>query len=348
MNPARQEYPGHGQQVTHNRPYAIATLAIFAWLPLMLHVIAGSRLGMARDWILLPAIPAAIVLFLIAWRALAHSTMARTGLCIAGFWIAMALLAPFLPLADPNKPLAPFAVPGSTHEGYLFLLGADMKGRDMLARVVWGCQRVIVWGGSATAIAYLFGTLAGLAAGYWRGWIDTILSFLGNVALSFPVMVLFILILNVLGPGGFNIIIAVTFASAPAVMRIVRGLTINLREEAYVKAAQMRGERALFILLVELLPNMRGPLLADLALRLGYTIVAITALTFLGLGLQPPDPDWGLMIAEAARVAVLWKFAYMLLIPALAVTSLVLGFNLIADGMTGGRAHANVAPEPAP
>ena len=173
----------------------------------------------------------------------------------------------------------------------------------------------------------------GLLAGYLGGWWDQAISFLSNVLLSFPVMVLFILILNYLGPSGFNIVIAVTFASAPAIMRIVRGLTLDTKSRDYIFAAQTRGEHPFRIMVWELLPNSRGPIIVDACLRLGYTTVAITTLTFLGLGLQPPDPDWGLMIKESTKVAMLFKFSYMLLIPALSVSSLILGFNLMADGL---------------
>jgi peptide/nickel transport system permease protein len=192
---------------------------------------------------------------------------------------------------------------------------------------------VLVWGVTATAVAYVIGTALGLVAGYLAGWWDEVISFIGNVILSFPVMVLFIVILTYFGPSGFNIIVAVTFASAPAIMRIVRGLTLDIKTRDYVFAAQTRGERPLWIMVVELLPNARGPIIVDACLRLGYTTVAITTLTFLGLGLQPPDPDWGLMIKEAAAAAMLFKFSYMLLVPALSVSSLILGFNLMADGL---------------
>jgi ABC-type dipeptide/oligopeptide/nickel transport system permease subunit len=202
-----------------------------------------------------------------------------------------------------------------------FWLGTDLKGRDMLSRMLWGCQRVLVWGVTATAVAYVVGCIFGLIAGYISGIWDEIISFISNVLLSFPVMVLFILILNYLGPSGFNIVIAVTFASAPAIMRIVRGLALDNKTRDYVFAAQTRGEHPFRIMVWELLPNVRGPIIVDACLRLGYTTVAITTLTFLGLGLQPPDPDWGLMIKEASNLMV-WKFSYMLLIPALAVSSL--------------------------
>jgi peptide/nickel transport system permease protein len=137
----------------------------------------------------------------------------------------------------------------------------------------------------------------------------------------------------VLGQSGFNIIIAVTCSSAPVIMRIVRGVVLDAKSRDYIQAAQTRGEHPLWIMMVELLPNVRGPLIVDACLRLGYTTVAITALTFLGLGLRPPDPDWGLMIKEAATTALLWKYSYMLIVPTLALSSLTLGFNLIADGL---------------
>jgi len=303
------------------------------WLPLVSYVMFRPALGPAAQYVLLPAIPAVIALYGMAMRRWRESWVAMLGLTLVCFWLLMAVSAPYLPLADPNKPLAPLLPPGSVRHGMLFLLGSDMRGRDVLSRTLWGCQRVLVWGITATSVAYVVGTLCGLIGGYLGGWWDEIVSFIGNVLLSFPVMVLFILVLNVLGQSGFNIIIAVTCSSAPIIMRIVRGLTLDAKPRDYIQAAQTRGEHPLWIMLVELLPNVRGPLIVDACLRLGYTTVAITTLTFLGLGLQPPDPDWGLMIKEAAPAALLWKYSYMLIVPALAVSSLILGFNLIADGL---------------
>ncbi len=316
-----------------SQPRPLILLLLLMWLPLMAQVMAGNYLGPLRDIIMLPGIPAALILYVLAFRAWRESWVATLGLTLVFFWILVALSAPFLPLLDPNKPIAPFTLPFTEKRDVFFWLGTDLKGRDMLARTLWGCQRVLVWGVTATAVAYVVGTLFGLLAGYLSGWWDEIISFVANVFLSFPVMVLFIVILNYLGPSGFNIVIAVTFASAPAIMRIVRSLTLDIKTRDYVFAAQTRGESPLYIMLVELLPNARGPIIVDACLRLGYTTVAITTLTFLGLGLQPPDPDWGLMIKEAAKTAMLFKFSYMLIIPALSVSSLILGFNLMADGL---------------
>jgi peptide/nickel transport system permease protein len=314
-------------------PRAIVLLLLLMWVPLTLHVMFGHALGAARDLVLLPAIPATVLLYLIAITTWRESWVAVIGASLVFFWLFMAITAPFLPLLDPNKPIAPFALPLTEKNDVFFWLGADFKGRDLLSRTLWGCQRVIVWGVTATLVAYVVGTMFGLLAGYLSGWWDELISFFANVLLSFPVMVLFIVILNYLGPSGFNIVIAVTFASAPAIMRIVRGLTLDIKTRDYVFAAQTRGESPFYIMLVELLPNARGPIIVDACLRLGYTTVAITTLTFLGLGLQPPDPDWGLMIKEAAKTAMLFKFSYMLVIPALSVSSLILGFNLLADGL---------------
>jgi peptide/nickel transport system permease protein len=303
------------------------------WLPLVSYVMFRPALGAAAQYVLVPAIPAVIALYAMAMRRWRESWVARLGLTLVCFWLLMAVTAPYLPLADPNKPLVPLLPPGSVRHGMLFLLGSDMRGRDVLSRTLWGCQRVLVWGITATSVAYVVGTLCGLIGGYLGGWWDELVSFVGNVLLSFPVMVLFILVLNLLGQSGFNIIIAVTCSSAPIIMRIVRGLALDAKPRDYIQAAQTRGEQPLWIMLVELLPNVRGPLIVDACLRLGYTTVAISTLTFLGLGLQPPDPDWGLMIKEAAPAALLWKYSYMLIVPALAVSSLILGFNLIADGL---------------
>lgn len=315
------------------RPRPAVALLLLMWLPLVAYVMFRRQLGDLQLYILLPAIPATLLLYAVAASAWRESMVAIVGLTLVFFWVFLAVTAPYLPLIDPNKPIAPFITPFTEKNGIYFWLGTDTRGRDMLARTIWGCQRVLVWGITATTVAYIVGTMLGLIAGYLGGWWDQIVSFVANVLLSFPVMVLFILILNYLGPSGFNIVIAVTFSSAPQIMRIVRGLALDVKSRDYIFAAQTRGEPPLRIMVVELLPNVRGPLIVDACLRLGYTTVAITTLTFLGLGLQPPDPDWGLMIKEASSTALVWKFSYMLLIPALSVSSLILGFNLMADGL---------------
>jgi len=146
--------------------------------------------------------------------------------------------------------------------------------------------------------------------------------------------VLYVLILTTIGASGLNVFFAVVFASGPGIMRVVRGLTLDLRNRGYVSAAQLRGETTAYILAVEILPNAAGPLVAEACLRLGYVIITIGVLGFLGLGLPPPTPDWGGMIKDARQVA--FVFPHMALAPAVAISSLVLGFNLLADGLQSG------------
>lgn len=221
-------------------------------------------------------------------------------------------------------------VEGQFHCG-TFWLGADQLGRDILSRIIHGSRTVLIYAPLATFFAYLVGIPMGLAAGYMRGVTDDVLSFVANVILSFPVLVLYIIIISLYGASALNIIFAVTFASGPSIMRIVRGLVLDLRNREYVFAAQTRGEPGWRIMLVEILPNARGPLIVDSCLRLGYVIITIGVLGFLGLGLPPPDPDWGGMINENRAVAMI--FPHMTVFPCIAISSLVLGFNLMADGL---------------
>jgi ABC-type dipeptide/oligopeptide/nickel transport system permease subunit len=214
----------------------------------------------------------------------------------------------------------------------MFWLGTDGLGRDVLSRLIWGARRVLFWAPLATLCAYLVGVPMGLAAGYRGAWVDDSLSFLANIILSFPVLVLYIVLITLMGgPSGLNVVIAVTFASAPGIFRIVRGLTLDLRTREYVAASEIRGESVWWIIFIELLPNARGPLIVDSMLRLGYTIITIGVLGFLGLGLPPPNPDWGAMISEFRTM--LQQYPHIALVPVLAISSLVLGFNLLADGL---------------
>ncbi|MDH3451854.1 MAG: ABC transporter permease [Gammaproteobacteria bacterium] len=262
-----------------------------------------------------------------------ESWVGMLGGAIVLLFILMAIFAPLIAPYDPNQPILPFAFPGdAAPDGGTFLLGTDHQGRDLLSRIMWGAQRVLFYATAATVCAYVVGIIMGLLAGYYRGWADELISFFANVILSFPVMVLYVLIIAKLGASGANIIFAVVFASSPGIMRIVRGLTLDIATRDYVVAAQTRGESTAFICLVEILPNARGPLIVDFCLRMGYTTITIGALGFLGLGLPPPDPDWGGMITET-RAFITGGFPHMAIIPAIAVSLLVLGFNMLADGM---------------
>jgi ABC-type dipeptide/oligopeptide/nickel transport system permease subunit len=267
-----------------------------------------------------------------ALALLRESWVGMLGAGIVAFWVLLALLAPWIAPFDPLATLQPFATPGTPYEGGgTFWLGTDQIGRDILSRIIWGARTVLLYAPLATLTAYTLGILMGLAAGYYRGWVDDVLSAIANIILSFPVLVLYILIIATYGASAINIIVAITFVTGPLVMRIVRGLVLDLRNRDYVAAAQMRGESAWYIMLVEILPNARGPLIVDACLRLGYVIITIGVLGFLGLGLPPPAPDWGGMINSTRQMAL--AFPHMALFPSIAISSLVLGFNLLADGL---------------
>ena len=263
---------------------------------------------------------------------LRESWVGMIGMALILFWVIVAIFAPVLAPFDPLATLQPFAKPGTEFAGGgVFWLGTDHIGRDILSRIIYGSRTVLIYAPLATFTAYRVGIVMGLAAGYYRGWVDDLLSGLANVILSFPVLVLYIIIIATIGASAINIVIAITFATGPLVMRIVRGLVLDLRNRDYVAAAQIRGESAWRIMLVEILPNARGPLIVDACLRLGYVIITIGVLGFLGLGLPPPDPDWGGMINETRAMAL--AFPHMTLYPCIAISSLVLGFNLLADGL---------------
>ncbi|MDR3514941.1 MAG: ABC transporter permease [Azospirillaceae bacterium] len=258
------------------------------------------------------------------------------GALIVLLWVLCAVLAPWLAPFDPLHSLQPLVPPLSdAGAGRMFWLGTDMLGRDILSRLIFGARAVIVWAGFATATAYVIGIAGGLVAGFYRGHADRLLSFLANVVLSFPVLVLYILIITKVGASGFNIVLAVTFASAPAIFRIVRALALDLRERDFVLAAISQGETPLRIMVLDMLPNAAGPLIVDACLRLGYTTITIGVLGFLGLGLPPPTPDWGGMVNEGRPLA--FAFPHLILFPCIAISSLMLGLSLLADGLRDGE-----------
>lgn len=269
---------------------------------------------------------------------LAGAPLARLGALIVLAWVLVALFAPWLAPFPPNRNIQPMALPGTHGAAGTFWLGTDQLGRDVLSRVVWGARTVLVYVPLATAMAFAVGIGAGLLAGYRRGWVDEVLSRCADLVLAFPALVLYIVVVSRFGASPLNIVLAVTLASSPAVMRLTRGLVAQQRGRAFVAAAMLRGEAPWRIMLVEILPNVAGPLVVDTCLRLGYVTIIIGTLGFLGLGLPPPDPDWGGMINEARQFALV--FPHMAVAPCLAVSSLVLGFNLLADGLRERLADA--------
>ncbi len=264
---------------------------------------------------------------------LRESPAAMIGLSLVMLWVLVAVFADVITVWGPNEyDYSAISVPPLTVDGHW--LGTDISGRDIWSRLAYGARATLTVAPAAILVCYFVGITMGMLAGYYGGWVDSILiSRISDIILSFPLIILFIIIITVFGASALNIIVAVTLASSPGIGRIVRGLTLDLRNLEYVSAAQIRGERSLYIMAVELLPNARGPLIVDACLRMGYTVITIGILGFLGLGLPPPDPDWGGMVSESRTMATVPGMAYMPIIPSIAVSSLVIGFNLLADGL---------------
>jgi peptide/nickel transport system permease protein len=260
---------------------------------------------------------------------LLESGPARIGLALIAFWAVMALLAPWIapypPTAQNYAALAD-PTPSAAH-----WLGTDHLGRDLLSRILFGARTVLAIAPLTVVGASILGSLLGLCAGYYRGVVDLVLSRVADIVLSFPVIILYMIILAKFGASAWNIIIVLTLTRAPIIYRIVRGLTLELREREYVSAAKMRGESPLYIMVVEILPNARGPLLVDMCLRIGYNTILIGVLGFLGIGIPPPDPDWGGMVRDTYGMISVWP--HMALVPCAAISSLVIAFNLLAIGL---------------
>lgn len=333
--------------------------------------------------------------------ALTGSGVGLAGLVLVLFWVFTALFADLVATHDPLTQVSTLknAPPGSpTPDGGWYLLGGDNLARDVFSRMVIGAERVLAIAPAATAFAFMVGITLGLPAGYFGGRLDTALSFLANLVLAFPVILLFYLLvtpeiratglpvalaavlflfpvafvvilwhsrfrfqprrnalligltlavglwaysglafnadpLGVWGmdPNLLNVFVSVVFVNAPTVFRIVRGLVLDIRTRDYVAAAQTRGERPWYIMLWEILPNARGPLIVDFCLRIGYTTILLGTLGFFGLGVSPESPDWGSTINQGRQLLSIYP--HPALAPAFALMSLVLGLNLLADGL---------------
>jgi len=382
-------------------------------------IVTGMIVRFWPVWIAL----AVLVFCVVKWKRklglLGHlfdSVIGIAGVLICGFWLFTALFAHWIAPMDPRVQVAVMknAVPGAIdpETAMVFLLGGDQLARDVFSRMVYGARIVLTIAPAATLIALLVGITLGLPAGYFGRWVDHVLSFLANLVLAFPVILLFYLLVTpgimetpvpyamagvlflvpivffcalfyarykdrperlypslggtlVLGlwiyaglvivpvirllspamldadpfgmvsiePNELNIFVAVVFASSPGVFRIVRGLAMDIKTRDYVAAAQTRGERPLYIMLWEMLPNARGPLIVDTCLRIGYTTILLGTLGFFGLGMGPESPDWGTTIKDGSVVVQLRLYYWQALTPAIALMSLVLGLNLLADSM---------------
>ncbi len=268
------------------------------------------------------------------------SPIATVGFCIVMFWVLLGLVSFVWTPFPPNANLFDANLNPNTQN----YLGTDQLGRDVLSRIMAGTQvvllktrlsggavipgGVVVWG---VLGVMLLGSLFGLNAGYRGGWWDTGIMQVLDAFIAFPVIVLYLVIVSSFGRSDLVVILAIVVTGTPGAARLIRSLALDIKGRDYVRAAQTRGESANWIMFREILPNAMGPLLVDAMLRVGYAIFAIGTLGFLGIGLPPPEPDWGSMVNDARgdifthQLQVIW--------PALAISSLVIGLNMMADGL---------------
>jgi peptide/nickel transport system permease protein len=214
-------------------------------------------------------------------------------------------------------------------EEYIF--GTDQFGRDIYSRILIGSRNVLTVAGSGTALAVFCGLLLGLFSGYRGGLFDEIVMRIMDVVLSIPPLLLAMVILFALGPSTFNVILVVGFLYIPMVARVVRSVVLELKTRQFVEAARLRGESSLYVLYREILPNVLPNLAVEASMRFSYSIFLVASLGFLGLGVQPPSPDWGLMVGEART----WfhQAQWVLYFPAGAIAFLVVGVGFMSDGL---------------
>jgi peptide/nickel transport system permease protein len=274
-------------------------------------------------------------------RALLGGAAGKLGAILLVVGAALAVFGPF---AAPYAPTAlvgvPLAPPSAAH-----WLGTDQLGRDVLSRVLNGGRSVLILAALAVMVTFVVGAPLGMLAGYRGGWVDAALSRVADVTMSIPPLILVLIFVFVVGSSNLSIVLLTGLVTAPRVYRIIRGATQAVAEQDFIQAARARGEETAPIIGRELLPNITSPLLTEAAIRLNFSIMFIATLNFLGLGVQPPSSDWGLMVSEG-RV-YLGQAPLIAVTPALAIAILTIGINLVSDQIgvhlaRGGSGHATI------
>ncbi len=243
-------------------------------------------------------------------------------------WVVTALGAPWIaPYTAVQINLqAVSAAPSAAH-----WFGTDQYGRDVLSRVLYGGFYALAIAPAATLLGLAVGGAIGLATAYFGRWVDEVVMRLLDAVMAFPIVVLAMLALTALGASLVNVVLVIGFVFAPLIARTVRAAALAEVRKEYVQAARLRGESVPYILLSEILPNVKGPLIVEGTIRLGYAVFTSATLGFLGLGVQPPTPDWGLMVSE--NRTLLTTAPWTVLFPALAIAFVVVAISLLADGL---------------
>jgi peptide/nickel transport system permease protein len=245
--------------------------------------------------------------------------------------LPVALVAAFGPLLAPYSPTAFHMTARLAPPGPGFVLGTDNFGRDVLSRVLTGSRSALAMGLIATALGAALGTAVGVVAGYLGGVADELIMRIVDAVLAIPGLLLALLILTVLGPSLRNAIVAVGLAFAAGLSRVARSATLAARTQDYVRAAEARGERTPYIVLGEILPNIMAPVVVEATIRIGFAVMTGATLSFLGLGVQPPSSDWGLMIAES--IPYVSQAPWLVVAPGVAIGITTIGFNVFGDGL---------------
>ncbi len=262
-------------------------------------------------------------------RRLFRSVTFDIGAVIVLFWVGCAIFGPSLVPHDPfaDDLLNSLLPPSSDH-----WFGTDQLGRDVFSRVIVGARDILTVAPIATLLSTLLGTALGLTMGYFGGFIDEALSRLVDAVLALPTVIVALLALTALGTSTLTVLFVIAFSFAPIIARTVRSAVLTEVGLDYVAAAELRRENTFYILFVEILPNVLPPILVETTVRLGYAIFTVATLSFIGFGIQPPSPDWGLSIS-ANYGMIGGGFWWTVLFDSLAIASLVVGINLVADGI---------------
>jgi len=251
------------------------------------------------------------------------------GSLILLFWIVCAIGGDNI---TPNDPINEFDVsnlrPGSAGH----LLGTDQLGRDVLSRLMAGARDVLIVAPIAATLSVVAGTTLGLLMGYFRGWVDEVISRIVEVLLSIPVVLMGLLIVATLGSSRLVVILTVAVLFTPIVTRTVRAAVLSEAQLDYVTSARLRGERSGFVMGREILPNLTPTILVEFTVRIGYAVFTVATLSFLGAGIQPPSPDWGLAISDSYQLIQSGQW-WISIFPALAIASVVIATNLVADSI---------------
>lgn len=271
------------------------------------------------------------------WAKFKKNKMALLGTILILLQMIIAIFAPFLAPYDPyEQNLMKMTLPVGT-EGHL--LGTDNFGRDILSRLIFGSRISLVVGLSSVLFGLLIGVTLGLIAGYYSK-LDNLIMRLIDIMLSFPGVLLALAIIAMLGPGLINVIIAISIWSIPTFTRLVRSQVLQIKEYEYVLAAEALGVKDHIILIKHILPNCIGPIIVYATLRIASAILSAAALSFLGLGAQPPLPEWGAMVS--AGRSFIYNAPHMIIVPGLAIMMLVLSFNLVGDGLRDAFDPSNI------